>query len=523
MTDNQESTTYNTEPVLRSEFLKFKDEILSLISQKETALYNKIDTYKDEMASTEKRYESKVNHIDEQYTNFINVSSSINHRLDKLNTYEATTQRINDQLVSHEIRITNISKDFTKAIQKYDKIFLDNLVLPGYIGEFCKYKNTKEFFDDTIKQIGLLNNFKEKNILDLKKYKERLETIIKNFNLQVDNNSKANMKYVNEIKDKTESNFKEKFEEIKETIHEMKLENSKYAIELKAKSMNLSKEWDKMMKIREEIYEKFDDKVNTMTKSNDNTVHSFNELQEEFSKIKKKFGELAEFIRDVRFRKNIGGDVNKREIKQLINKISFKGKNNYDDNKEFGNARHHSPKIESRIKKYIKGESAIPETTIMRRKRHSVTGKVLSSELNAMKNMYKHYTGDEDVVTNNKNKEEINSESSEGNENNNEVVLSTGIKDNNNNGRYESEVIPNEKVIHELSAELEQSAHKMDKFKSPEINVNVTENNNTKKNEDNNNVNNNNSNNSKVTPSNNTLVNEFNMTMNGNLKAMMDL
>ena len=523
MTDNPESTTYNTEPVLRSEFLKFKDEILSLISQKETALYNKIDTYKEEMASTEKRYESKVNHIDEQYTNFINVSSSINHRLDKLNTYEATTQRINDQLVSHEIRITNISKDFTKAIQKYDKIFLDNLVLPGYIGEFCKYKNTKEFFDDTIKQIGLLNNFKEKNILDLKKYKERLETIIKNFNLQVDNNSKANMKYVNEIKDKTESNFKEKFEEIKETIHEMKLENSKYAIELKAKSMNLSKEWDKMMKIREEIYEKFDDKVNTMAKSNDNTVHSFNELQEEFSKIKKKFGELAEFIRDVRFRKNIGGDVNKREIKQLINKISFKGKNNYDDNKEFGNARHHSPKIESRIKKYIKGESAIPETTIMRRKRHSVTGKVLSSELNAMKNMYKHYTGDEDVVTNNKNKEEINSESSEGNENNNEVVLSTGIKDNNNNGRYESEIIPNEKVIHELSPELGQSAYKMDKFKSPEINVNVTENNNTKKNEDNNNVNNNNSNNSKVTPSNNTLVNEFNMTMNGNLKAMMDL
>ena len=282
MSDNPESTTYNTEPVLRSEFLKFKDEILSLISQKETALYNKIDTYKDEMASTEKRYESKVNHIDEQYTNFINVSSSINHRLDKLNTYEATTQRINDQLVSHEIRITNISKDFTKAIQKYDKIFLDNLVLPGYIGEFCKYKNTKEFFDDTIKQIGLLNNFKEKNILDLKKYKERLETIIKNFNLQVDNNSKANMKYVNEIK---------------------------------AKLMNLSKEWDKMMKIREEIYEKFDDKANSMTKSNNNTVHSFNELKEEFSQIKKKFGELAEFIRDVRFRKNIGGDVNKREIK----------------------------------------------------------------------------------------------------------------------------------------------------------------------------------------------------------------
>ena len=159
----------------------------------------------------------------------------------------------------------------------------------------------------------------------------------------------------------------------------------------------------------------------------------------------------------------------------------------------------------------------------MKRKRHSVTGKVLSSELNVIKNMYKHYTGDEEVVTNNKNKEETNSESSERNENNNEVVLSTGIEDNNNNGSYKSEVIPNEKAIHELSPELGQSSHKMDKFKSPEINVNVTSNNHTKKNEDNNNVNNNNSNNSKITPSNNTLVNKYNMIMNGNLKAMMDL
>ena len=61
----------------------------------------------------------------------------------------------------------------------------------------------------------------------------------------------------------------------------------KYAIELKAKSMNLSKEWGSLIKIREELYEKFDDKANSMTKSNDNIVHSFNELQKEFSKIKR--------------------------------------------------------------------------------------------------------------------------------------------------------------------------------------------------------------------------------------------
>ena len=31
--------------------------------------------------------------------------------------------------------------------------------------------------------------------------------------------------------------------------------------------------------------------------------------------------ELAEFIKDVRFRKNIGGNVKKKEVKQMVKKM----------------------------------------------------------------------------------------------------------------------------------------------------------------------------------------------------------
>ena len=473
------NTSYGNEPISTAEFLKFKDEVLKLISTTETTINAKIDKHKEEMIATEKNYENKIKHIDEHYANFIQVSSTINNRLDRLNTYESFTQKTNDQLVSHEIRLTNISKDFTKAVQKYDKIYLDNLVLPGYIGEFCKFKNAKEFFDDTIKQIGLLNSFKEKNIMDLKKYKERLETIIKNFNLQVDNNTKANMKYTNEIKDKTERNFNEKFTEIKNSIFEMKLENSKYAIELKAKSLDLSKEWDKMRKIKEEIYSKFDERVHDMTKSNDNTVHCFNELKDEFHRIRRKFGELAEFIRDVRFRKNIGGDVKKREIKQLINKISFKRKNSFDnittDNKPNNNKeieeniidknspnmrQSQSHDIESKIKKYIKGESTYAETaTNNKKKKTPKSGR--SININVIKKEDNHYQSDDEIIS--KYKEYgNNTDSSE--RNNSEVK-------NSFNGRYDPLLDTNDKIIHELAAELEQSANKLDRIELPENRV----------------------------------------------------
>lgn len=475
---NPEVEKFNNQPITNLEFSKFKDEILALINQKETALNSKIDNYHNKITEVETEYNKKTLNIIEQYNEFTTSAAKINNRLDRLNSYEAFTHKTSDQLVSHEIRITNISKDLAKAISKYDKIYLDNLVLPGFIGECCKFKNAKEFFDDTITQIGLLNSFKEKNILDLKKYKERLETIIKTFNLQVDNNTKANMKYTNEICEKTEKNFKEKVEELNERILEMRMENSKYCIELKAKSMDLSKEWDKMIHIKEDIYKYFDEKVEEMLKGNEATSNSFQEVKGEFARIRRKFGELAEFIKDVRFRKNIGGDVKKREIKQLVNKISFKRKNSYDDNSKNNKIlkssldtanrnsnnstrpirQSQSQEVEGRVNKYIRGESTVNAlNNNTQRKKISKSPQIPEKVISKIE------------IDSNEDDLEAHMRTSSRNNMTSEVtsITNTTTCNNNNNvnnNRYDALLDTNDQIIHELAAELEQSANKLDRI-----------------------------------------------------------
>ena len=106
MTDNPESTTYNTEPVLRSEFLKFKDEILSLISQKETALYNKIDNYKEEMGSTETVIDGKTGKL-YQYDDPRELAKALDWALD-LSAEEV--KKIS------KAAIKNVKDNFTKEI-----------------------------------------------------------------------------------------------------------------------------------------------------------------------------------------------------------------------------------------------------------------------------------------------------------------------------------------------------------------------------------------------------------------------
>ena len=84
-----------------------------------------------------------------------------------------------------------------------DKIYLDNLEVPGYIGRCSKYPNCKIFFTELIKNVDKLNTYKEKNTMDLCSYKDRLENIIKSFQNMVDNNNDSQIRYITQLNEKT--------------------------------------------------------------------------------------------------------------------------------------------------------------------------------------------------------------------------------------------------------------------------------------------------------------------------------
>ena len=302
----------------------FKEDILNYLNERDKSIFDLIKSYKEKIEKTENNYLELTKRVSNNYSDVLSSQAQINNRLDKLNSYESFSTKANDQLISHEIRLNNLREDYNKSIQKYDKIYLDNLELPGYIGKYAKYKNCQVFFDEVIKELNKLNSYREKNIIDLKAYKEKLEQIIKTFNNLVDNNNKSQIKYINEMNEKNNKECKYLIDTLGERITDMRIENSRYAVELIGKSINLTKEWDKIQQIKEEIMKEFNDKIHDFKIVSNNTINSFHDFKNEFTLIKRKFFELAEFIRDVRFRKNIGGDVKKKEIKSITKKITGK-------------------------------------------------------------------------------------------------------------------------------------------------------------------------------------------------------
>ena len=286
--------------------LKFlKEDIMNYFKQKFEEYSTKLNENISKIYKIEKNFEEMTQSINLNYNNIIKTQATMQSELDKLKNYDSFSKIVKDKLISHEVRLNNIREEFSKATQKYGKIYLDNLELPGFIGRCAKYKNCQIFFEDVIKNLATLNIFREKNIIDLKGYKEKLENIIKSFHILVDNNNQSHMKYIKSQNEKNITDCKNMMKILEEKIREVKVDNAKYSMDIMKKTEEMHKKWDKIEKIKEEIFGEFNIRNDELKKMNNDTMDKFNEFKKEYKVIRDKFFELADFIKDIRFQKNI--------------------------------------------------------------------------------------------------------------------------------------------------------------------------------------------------------------------------
>ena len=386
------------------ELNKFQDEILSFFKERDKYYTDLISKYKNRIEISEKNYENLANHLKLNYKEILSSQASLNNRLDKFNTYDAFVAKTNDNLTSHEIRINNLREDYNRTVQKYDKIYLDNLELPGYIGRCAKYKNCQLFFEDVIKEINKFNNYKEKNNIDLKTYKEKLEFSIKTFRNLLNNNNDAQIKYINKLNEKNLEESKNMVDNLSTRVMELRIENSKHSLELINKTNELKQEMEKIKEMKGELLNEFYNKIDDFKIETNKTVNSFNEFKNEYAIIRKKFLELAEFIKDIRFRKNLGGDVNKKDLNDLYKNLIKKNKKCMKDkNVQLLDDINKIEKMEFKINKIDNNDNINKEKNIRGNKKHETynytknvfKGNIIEFNLHNNKNEIKKNDTDE--------------------------------------------------------------------------------------------------------------------------------
>ena len=173
-------------------------------------------------------------------------------------------KKVDDALITNKAKITALEKDINKITYKYEKIFLDNMSVPGVIGVTCPFQNLSSFIEYVNKKIKELLIEKTKQNTDMSSYKEILETIIESFNKQIKNFEKQFIDYYNNSFKEYEKHYNERNDLVEEKFQNMRIENGKYSFDLIQKTNELKIKWDSIQSIQDDIYRRFNEELESM-------------------------------------------------------------------------------------------------------------------------------------------------------------------------------------------------------------------------------------------------------------------
>ena len=256
---------------IQNELIYFKEEVLKDIKIEISKMSTKIDNQRDSVFNQISLFEKKIALMSDRIIAMSNKISEDKTLKEKVSNLTEFKEKTKETLSFHDSKFNYQSKMIIDAINKMDYFINENILYNDVIGPTpnCKFQNFHNFIDYIISNITQLNTFKDKTVsMDYKTYKSKIESSIETLRTQLINNSKGNNNYAKNLVEKEEEKYKEIFKLYDGKIDSVKMENSKYINNIKINFENMEKEWVKIIKIRDEIYEKIDKEMEIFNKIN---------------------------------------------------------------------------------------------------------------------------------------------------------------------------------------------------------------------------------------------------------------
>ena len=169
------------------EILEIKNDFLKELREIEIKLDEKLEKCLLELETKNQTHEDKINLTFQKNEQLYNSMIDQKIKVEKITELYISQKRLNDILTSHEVRINNLVLENKKINKNYDKIVADNLIVSGYIGSSCKYKNLSKYIKNNINELQKLKNEKENNKRLTDDIKNKIDNFMRNMLTLVDN------------------------------------------------------------------------------------------------------------------------------------------------------------------------------------------------------------------------------------------------------------------------------------------------------------------------------------------------
>ena len=315
----------NNQKSAKMEILQFKDEVLKDIKHLKREIAEKYELNTSLFTEKLTSYDTKISSLNERIIELslkVDNDSNSNKKIDMKSFIDLKNQT-RDNILTLDIKMNNIDKQLKDNIYRIDNILTDTVIYPAIIGKSCKFKTFHQLLDYLLTHASQCLTFREKNSLDLNSYKKKMESLIQNFQNQKDIILDQTSKQISKKAEETEENLKSLITLYDDRLKETRAQNAEYMKSMEDSLNEVRKQLDEFDVLKNQIFEKIKEEGNLVKEENLKTQNVFLGYKKEFNILKEKFTQLSEFIKDVRFRINIGEEPKRREFFHMSNNIDF--------------------------------------------------------------------------------------------------------------------------------------------------------------------------------------------------------
>ena len=280
--------------MLNKEIVELKNEFLKEIREVETKLDKKIEKQSLILDTRNKEHEEKINSNIKKNEELYDIMLKEKVQIEKLSELFVSYKKLNDMLMSHEIRINNMLAQNNKLSQNYNKILTDYLSVPGYIGASCQYKTLSEYIQNNIIEMAKLKNQKESEKRVSEDIKSKLDNFMKNMLNLVDNTLTRCNQYTDSKHIFIENMLNSKLVEFREKNMELRTQIFSNFSQTTNEVESFKSQLNELNNLKETITEDIEKKFDEMKSEYEENKHHIKKNMEEIIKYKNSLNELID-------------------------------------------------------------------------------------------------------------------------------------------------------------------------------------------------------------------------------------
>ena len=354
-------------PITMRDLLLFKEDILKEMkiyeSNTNLSITKNFEKYNKLLEEcNEKLYNyQRDNALFMKQITFIEERDKIINLINEKNAENKNQCNVNDLL------IRTYQKEFENACFKYDKVIMENLLIPGIVGKSCKFPYLKDYLNDIQKQINNAISQNKQMSNNLSAYRNTIDGQIRQLNLKIKQLETESKQFTSEKTIYVDNKYNEICETLNKQFNAISCDFLKNKYELKNRITEVKN-------IKNTMIEE-DKKINVAT------LVQFEKIKKQFKKFKKNIVELSTLLTQGvtytgkgKYNRNI---ANNRQLiiqqfnSMIIGLMKDVTKDKAELNSEINNVLFPKKKVGSVIKKYIEGKIHADDTKYDEKDRNS--------------------------------------------------------------------------------------------------------------------------------------------------------